>query len=91
MIFEWDDKKSKANLKKHGVSFDEARTVFADPLSLTVADSEHSESEYRFIDIGMSENGMLLVVSYTERGRTIRIISARRALPIERTYYEKGN
>jgi uncharacterized DUF497 family protein len=91
MIFEWDDKKSAMNLKKHGIAFEEARTVFSDPLSMTVADPEHSETECRFIDIGISEHGRMLVVSYTERGRNIRIISARRALPIERICYEEGN
>jgi uncharacterized DUF497 family protein len=91
MIFEWDDNKSKANVKNHKISFEEARSVFSDPLSITVADPEHSETEYRFIDIGMSEQRRLLVVSYTERGRNIRIISARRALPVERRYYEKNN
>ena len=90
MIFEWDNNKSKANLKNHKISFEEARSVFSDPLSITVADPEHSEAEYRFIDIGMSEQKKLLIVSYTERGRTIRIISARRALPVERRWYEKN-
>ena len=90
MIFEWDDNKSRANLKKHGISFDEARSVFSDPLSITVADPEHSEAELRFIDIGMSANRRLLVVAYTERGRHIRIITARRALPVERRCYEKS-
>jgi uncharacterized DUF497 family protein len=91
MIFEWDDNKSKANIKKHKVSFEEARSVFADSLSITVADPDHSEGEYRFIDIGISEQRRLLVVSYTERGRSIRIISARCALPVERRWYEKEN
>jgi uncharacterized DUF497 family protein len=91
MIFEWDDNKSKVNLKNHKVSFEEARSVFADSLSITVADTDHSEGEYRFIDIGMSEQRRLLVVSYTERGRSIRIISARCALPVERRCYEKEN
>lgn len=90
MIFEWDDQKAKSNLKKHGVSFQEAKTVFGDKLSITVADPEHSESEYRFIDIGLTESGRLLVVSYTERGTKIRIISSRLALPAERMLYEKG-
>lgn len=90
MIFEWDDQKASTNLKKHGVSFQEAKTVFGDTLSITVADLEHSESEYRFIDIGLTENGRLLVVSYTERGTKIRIISSRLALPAERMMYEKG-
>jgi len=91
MIFEWDDSKSIVNLKNHKVSFEEARTVFSDPLSITVADPEHSETEYRFIDIGMSEQRRLLVISYTERGTNIRIISARRALPVERKCYEKSD
>jgi len=90
VIFEWDEQKAAGNLKKHGVSFQEAKTVFGDPLSITVADPEHSDSEDRFIDIGLTENGRLLVVAYTERGTKIRIISARLALPVERTIYEKG-
>ena len=90
MIFEWDDQKATSNLKKHGVSFQEAKTVFGDTLSITVADPEHSESEYRFIDIGLTESGRLLVVSYAERGTKIRIISSRLALPAERMLYEKG-
>jgi uncharacterized DUF497 family protein len=90
VIFEWDDQKATSNLKKHGVSFQEAKTVFGDTLSITVADPEHSESEYRFIDIGLTESGRLLVVSYTERGTKIRIISSRLALPAERMLYEKG-
>jgi uncharacterized DUF497 family protein len=91
VIFKWDDQKAASNLKKHGVSFQEAKTVFGDPLSISVADPEHSESEYRFIDIGLSERGRLLVVSYTERGTKIRMISSRLALPSERMLYEKGN
>jgi uncharacterized DUF497 family protein len=91
MIFEWDDIKSRANLKKHSISFEEARSVFSDPLSITVADPDHSDVEFRFIDIGMSDQSRLLVVSYTERGRNIRIISVRRALPVERRWYEKRN
>ena len=89
MIFEWDERKARTNLKKHGVRFEEAASVFRDPLSLTVADSEHSESEDRFLDVGMSEQGRLLVVSYTERGSLIRIISCRQAMPLERKAYEK--
>lgn len=90
MFFEWDEKKARANMKKHGVSFDEAVTVFRDPLSITVADPEHSETEYRFLDIGMSDQGRLLVVSYTERAARIRIISSRLGLPVERKAYEEG-
>lgn len=90
MIFEWDEHKSSANLKKHGVGFEEAMTVFGDPLSLTIADTDHSVGEYRFVDIGLSDSKRLLVAAYTERGNRIRIISARLALPAERTIYEKG-
>jgi len=91
MIFEWNEKKANSNLKKHGVSFDEAATVFLDPLSLTVADLEHSEEECRFIDIGLSNQDRILVVSYTERSSCIRIISSRLVLAAERKIYEKGN
>ena len=90
MTFEWDERKSKTNQKKHGVSFVEACTVFGDPLSITVADPEHSEVEQRFVDIGVSEKGKLLVVSYTERHSSIRIISARGALSVERVMYEEN-
>ena len=76
--FEWNPSKADQNLKDHdGVSFDEATTVLRDTLSITIADPDHSDSEDRFIDMGMSHRGRLLVVSYTERGDKIRIISAR--------------
>ncbi len=90
-IFEWDARKAATNIRKHGVSFDEAVSVFADPLSLTVADPKHSEEEFRFIDIGLSHRRQLLVVSYTEREDRIRIISVRLALPRERNWYEEKN
>jgi uncharacterized DUF497 family protein len=86
--FEWDEVKAAANLKKHKVSFDEAKTVFADPFSITIDDPEHSVEERRFIDIGTSSEGHILVVSYTER-RKIRLISARKASKIERMVYEE--
>jgi uncharacterized protein len=89
--FEWDSAKADANLKEHGVSFDEATTVFRDTLSITIVDPDHSDSEDRFIDIGMSHRGQLLVVSYTERKDKIRIISARRATRAERKSYEETN
>jgi uncharacterized protein len=89
--FEWDPAKTELNLKEHGVSFDEATTVFRDTLSITIADPDHSDSEDRFIDIGMSHRGQLLVVSYTERKDKIRIISARRATRTERKSYEETN
>jgi hypothetical protein len=87
--FEWNRAKAEANLKEHGVSFDEATTVFRDTLSITIADPDHSNSEDRFIDIGMSHRMQLLVVSYTERKDRIRIISARRATRAERKSYEE--
>ncbi len=87
--FEWHDDKAKENLRKHGVSFDEAKTVFNDPFSITVADPMHSIDEDRFIDIGVSATGQLLVVAYTERGTNIRLISCRRATRAERRIYER--
>jgi hypothetical protein len=88
--FEWDEEKAEANLRKHGVSFDEARTVFGDPFSVTISDPLHSQREKRFLDIGRSSSDRLLVVSYTERGSNIRLISSRRATATERKAYEKG-
>jgi len=88
--FEWDSDKADRNLREHGVSFDEATTVFRDTLSITIADPDHSASEHRFIDVGMSHRGELLVVSYTEREDKIRIISARRATRAERRNYEEA-
>lgn len=88
-LFEWDSHKAEANLRKHGVSFEEAQTVFTDPLSITLPDPDHSEDEERFIDIGMSDNRRVLVVVYTERGQRIRLISARKATPVERKQYEE--
>lgn len=89
--FEWDPVKAELNLKEHGVSFDEATTIFRDTLSITISDPDHSDYEDRFIDIGMSHRTQLLVVSYTERNDKIRIISARRATRAERKNYEKKN
>lgn len=89
--FDWDAPKSTANLRKHGVSFEEAATVFGDPLALTFPDPDpdHSVREARFITIGQSLQDLLLVVAHIERGRTIRIISARKATRHERTIYEQ--
>ena len=87
--FEWDPDKAESNLKEHGVSFDEASTVFRDTLSITIGDPDHSASEDRYIDIGMSHRGQLLVVSYTERKDKIRIISARPPTRAERKSYEE--
>jgi uncharacterized protein len=87
--FEWDPAMAERNLKDHGVSFDDATTIFRDTLSITISDPDHSDSENRFIDIGMSYRMELLVVSYTERKDKIRIISARRATRAERKNYEE--
>lgn len=89
-LFEWDRQKAESNLRDHGVRFEEAQTVFTDSLAITLADPDHSEDEERFIDIGLSSNQRVLVVSYTERGLYIRLISARRATPGERRRYEGG-
>lgn len=90
MQFEWDTAKAAENLAKHGVSFEEAATVFRDTLSATGADPDHSVGEERFITFGVSTSGRLLVVAHTERGDTIRIISARPATRGERKIYEEG-
>ena len=89
--FEWDARKAELNIKEHGVSFDEATTVFRDTLSITIADPDHSDTEDLFVDIGMSHRGRLLVVSYTERKDRIRIISARPPTRAERKSYEETN
>ncbi len=88
MRFEWDPKKAKRNLKKHAVSFDEAVTVFYDPLSATFDDSGHSVDEYRYITIGFSSLDRLLVVGHSERGGNLRIINARLATAHERKRHE---
>lgn len=90
LSFEWDEEKAAANLKKHDVSFDEALTVFGDPLSMTIPDPDHSVGELRYIDVGNSEGNRLLVVVYTQRGVNIRIISCRKATSSERRLYEEG-
>lgn len=88
--FEWDQKKAKANLKKHRVSFSEAATVFLDPLAMIFPDIDHSDDETREIITGESNSGRLLIVSYTERNRNIRIISSRIATTTERNDYENN-
>ncbi len=90
-MFEWDEKKAALNLEKHGVSFEEARTVFDDPLYIGFPDPAHSYNEFRFIVIGQSALDWLLMVAYTERRDRIRIISAREATPKERRKYVKEN
>ena len=86
--FEWDPSKAESNRVKHGVSFTEASTVFGDPLSLTIFDPDHSDDEDRFLILGTSSAGQLLVVSHTCRNDTIRLISARPATRRERLHYE---
>ena len=88
--FQWDEDKARTNLEKHGVSFEEATTVFGDPLSLTIPDPAHSQVEDRWIVLGHSHQRKLLVVVHTERGDNIRIISARRASKLERKSYEES-
>lgn len=88
--FEWDPAKEVENSKKHGVSFHETQSAFEDDLSLTISDPEHSEGELRRLLLGISSAGRLLVVSHTERGDRIRIISARRATTGEIRAYESG-
>jgi uncharacterized protein len=90
MEFEWDEEKAAANLAKHGVSFEEARTVFDDPLYVDFYDPNHSSEEHRYIIIGESRQGRLLLVSYTERGDVTRLISAREVTRSEREAYEEG-
>jgi uncharacterized protein len=91
MDFEWDDAKANANERKHGVTFPEAMTVFGDPISITGYDPRHADDEDRFLTMGTSIDGRLLVVSHTDRGDSIRIISARLASRRERKDYEDGN
>lgn len=89
--FEWDPEKARINRQKHRVSFEEAATVFGDPLSLTIPDRVHSTDEDRFVVLGLSEIGRLLVVVHVEREHRIRIISARVATRKERRNYEEGH
>jgi uncharacterized protein len=87
--FEWDAKKERANRAKHGVAFDEAMTAFGDPQALLEHDPDHSFAESRYLLLGQSKRGRLLVVSFTDRPPNTRIISARRATPRERAQYEE--
>ena len=88
-IFEWDSTKADLNWRKHGVTFHEAKTVFADTLSLTVPDPDHSGDELRYLVLGMSDRFRLLVVAFADRPPRTRLISARRATPRERRVYEE--
>lgn len=89
-IFEWDPTKAAANVRKHGVTFDEASTVFGDPLNLLMADPDYSHDEERFVLLGMSNRRKLLLVAFAERPPRTRLISARRATRHERRYYEEN-
>lgn len=91
MEFEWNPDKAALNLKKHGLSFQEAATVFNDPLSVTFPDPDHSIGESRYVIIGLSGLGQLLVVAQTDRGEKVRIISARKTTRQERRFYEQGS
>ena len=90
MRVEWNARKAAGNLRKHGVSFDEAASVFFDPLSATGSDPDHSLEERRFVTFGMSSSGRLLVVAHADQDDLIRIITAREATRAERELYEEG-
>jgi uncharacterized DUF497 family protein len=90
VILEWDPSKAASNLVKHGVDFHEAGSVLDDPLSTTFPDPDHSIEEQRFITIGVSVSGRILVVAHTDRGEAVRIISARPATRWERRFYEES-
>jgi len=89
-VFDWDTKKAQSNVRKHGVSFDEASTVFGDSFAFLMMDPDHSLEEERYLLLGMSIHQRLLVVAFAERSQLTRIISARRATGIERKKYEEG-
>jgi uncharacterized protein len=90
MQFEWNPDKANSNLKKHGVSFNEASTVFTDLLSVTFPDPDHSFGEERYVIIGLSSANRILIVPHTDRSDRVRIISAREANRNERRFYEDG-
>ncbi|MEB3232490.1 MAG: BrnT family toxin [Leptolyngbyaceae bacterium] len=90
MQFEWDENKAERNLSKHGVSFEEAKTVFDDPLYVDFYDPDHSEDEERYLIVGESNQGRVLIVSYVERGNSIRLISVREVTRTEQEAYEEG-
>ena len=89
MEFEWSHKKTVSNIRKHGISFEEATSVFSDILAFTYDDEVHSRIERRYATLGMSNHGEVLVVAHTMRGERVRIISARKATPREKRWYEK--
>lgn len=90
VIFEWDPNKAKTNALKHGVSFEEATSVFGDALSITIPDPDHSGREVRYVTMGTSGRLRMLVVVHTDRGGRLRLISARKATKLEKKQYEEG-
>jgi uncharacterized DUF497 family protein len=90
VIVEWDDQKAKANAKKHGVAFEDAATVLRDPLSMTFLDPDHSIDEFRYLTIGESSSGRIMMVAHTDREEVVRLISARPATRSELRFYEEG-
>ncbi len=90
MTYEWDPKKAEANQRKHGVSFEEAATVFQDLNAVTFEDPDHSDEEPREVTVGLSRSGRVLFLSHCDRRKRIRIISARKATPKEREQYAEG-
>jgi uncharacterized DUF497 family protein len=88
-LFDWDDEKAAINLRKHGVDFEEAKTVFEDPFALILPDELHSDDEERWIILGLSIVARVLLIVHTERSERLRIISARQATPSEREQYEQ--
>ncbi len=96
LIFEWDKNKARTNLGKHKVSFEEAKTLFSDPLMVSYPDEHHSDIEERFVSIGLSDHDRVLLLIHSEKREAedtvvIRIISCRKATPLERRIYEEGN
>lgn len=87
-LFEWDEAKAETNISRHGVSFDEAKTIFNDPYLLTFDDRYHSDHEQRYLSLGISSAGRLLLAVHTDRGEAIRLISSRTVTPKERRTYE---
>lgn len=90
MVYEWDPKKAKSNLRRHRISFEEAASVFLDPLAVTYPDPDHSEEEFREITVGHSAKLGVIFVYHTQRGNRVRIIGARKATAKERKQYEEG-
>ncbi len=91
MEFAWDPKKAASNLRKHGVSFNEAASVFGDVLSIAVPDPDHSLEDERFILVGLSQFGRLLIIAYSDQSKRVRLISARELTSHERKAYEEGD